>query len=203
MKLLSSHFTAPVVFVVLSCVAGCSSDNASGGSGGGTSAGGHPGSGGGVSVGGTSAGGSAPAAGGVGTGGSATGTGGSAAGTGGGASTGASYAAVQAIILKSCFGAICHDLAENPLKLKPVETMYSTLKTHVTKNCGPLVNTASPADSALVKILKGSCGTAPNTTDRMPYQTCFDGDTFEDNPACIPNADIDTIQAWITSGAPM
>src|SRR6478609_7513917 len=196
MKLLSSHFTAPVVFVVLSCVAGCSSDNASGGSGGGTSAGGHPGSGGS-----TSAGGSAPAAGGVGTGGSATGTGGSAPGTGGGASTGASYAAVQAIILKSCFGAICHDLAENPMVLKPVETMYATLTTHMTKNCGPVVNTANPAASALVKILQGSCGTAPNTTERMPYQSCFDGDTFEDNPSCISNADIATIQAWIAAGA--
>ena len=194
MKQLFSHFTAPVLAAVsMLLVAGCSSDNSSAGNtagtnSGGSSSGGNPASsGGGVSVGG------------AGTGGGGAGS--ATAGSGNAGGPAASYAEVQAIILRSCFGAICHDLAENPLKLKPVETMYSTLTTHVTANCGKLVNTTSPADSALVKILQGSCGTAPNITERMPYQTCSDGDTPEESAGCVPTADVATIQAWIAKGA--
>jgi len=202
MKLLSSHFTAPVVFVVLSFAAGCSSDNAPAGSGGATAAGGSSSggkagsSGGSVSVGGTSAGGTAPAAGGMNTGGSAPGT--------GGGSTGAtaSFADVKAIITKSCFGNGCHGQEGNPLQMGMESSLYTTLTTHVTKNCGMLVNKASPADSALVKILQKSCGTAPNITDRMPLGMCADGETPEESAGCVPTADVAKIQAWIASGAP-
>jgi hypothetical protein len=113
----------------------------------------------------------------------------------------ATFAHVKGVIAKSCFGAICHDLAENPLQLKPESSLYATLTTHVTMNCGKLVNLTSPADSALVKILQGSCGTTKKT-DRMPYMTCFEGDTSDDNPSCIPAVDIAAIQAWIAKGAP-
>lgn len=86
--------------------------------------------------------------------------------------------------------------------MKVDDSLYTTLTTHVTANCGPLVNKASPAESALVTILQKDCGTAKKT-ERMPYQSCFEGDTPEDNPACIPTADVAAIQSWIASGAPM
>lgn len=112
---------------------------------------------------------------------------------------GASFATVKGIIMKSCFGNGCHGQEGNPLQMKLDDTLYTTLTTHMTMNCGMLVNKASPADSALVKLLKGSC----NGTERMPFGTCFDGDTPEDNAGCVPTADVNAIQAWIAAGAPM
>jgi hypothetical protein len=208
MKLQSSHFTAPLFAVALTLLAGCSSDDPSGGNTAGTSAGGSAaggkagasgGSVGGAGAGGAGAGGSA--AGSPATAGTA-GSGVAGSGAAGGAGVEATFEHTKAVISKSCFGAICHDLSENPLVLKPLDMLYTKLMAHTTKNCGKLVNTASPADSALVKILQKSCGTPGNMTDRMPYQTCNDGETFEDNPSCIPETDIAAIQAWIAKGAP-
>jgi len=201
MKLTFPRGGAPALVAASFLLAGCSSDNSPGGnvSTAGSASGGKPGAGGSLGAGGSGAGGSSGSSAG---GGAGLGTAGAGSVGAGGAAIAGSFAAVKGIIAKSCFGAICHDLNENPLKLKPEDTLYATLTSHVTKNCGKLVNTASPADSALVKILQQSCGTPPNTTQRMPYGACFDGDTPEDNSACIPLADVATIQAWIAKGAP-
>jgi len=89
----------------------------------------------------------------------------------------------------------------NPLQMKVDASLYGTLTTHMTMNCGKMVDIANPADSALVKVLKASCGTAPNVTPRMPFQVCMDGDTDPDSP-CIQPDKIAAIQAWIAKGAP-
>jgi hypothetical protein len=128
-----------------------------------------------------------------GTGGSGSGGGGGAAGSGGGAPQ-PTFEGVKAMIQGSCFGGLCHDLAEHPLKLKLDDALYTTLTTYSTKHCGPLVKVGSPQESALVKLLKGPCG----ETERMPYGKCNqDGDE-----GCVSPATIAALEQWITSGAP-
>ena len=215
MKLLSSSFAASAALATLSLLAGCSSSDDPMPSAGGAPAGGSPSvggssagkggalavGGGGVSAGGGGAGGSvtvggggasAAGAGGLGAGGGSAGT-----GTAGGAAVEASFATVKGMIGMSCFGGLCHDLNENPLHLYLDDKLYTTLMTHVTKKCGKLVDTANPAESALVKLLKADC----NGTARMPYQECWDGDP-QDSDNCIHSATVAAIQAWITKGAP-
>jgi len=202
MKLVSAHFVAPVVLAALSVLAGCSSDNpapagGAGSSPGGASSGGKAGSAGsnGGSVAGAGAGGSGGSvtggAGGLGSAGSAT----AGAGTAGGPA--ASFAAVKAIISMSCYGNGCHGQEGNPLQLPSNDDtkLYTELTTHMTATCGALVNIANPAESAIVKLLKGPC----NGTDRMPYMMCFEGDT--DYP-CVTAENIALIQAWVAQGAP-
>jgi hypothetical protein len=128
-----------------------------------------------------------------GTGGSGSGGGGGAAGSGGGAPQ-PTFEGVKAMIQASCFGGLCHDLAEHKLKLKLDDALYTTLTTYSTKNCGALVKVGSPQESALIKLLKGPCG----ETERMPYGKCFqDGDE-----GCVSPATIAALEQWITSGAP-
>src|SRR6478752_1845927 len=194
MKLLSSHFVAPVVLSALSvvvAVAGCSSDQSPGGgtagaSPGGASSGGKAGSGGGVSVAGAPAGGGTAGAGTAGAGTAGAGT------AGGGPTVEASFATVKAMINMSCFGGGCHGEAGNPLQMEIDDKLYGTLMSHMTAHCGKLVNTTSPADSALVKLLLADCGGTP----RMPYHSCWDGDKPEDNPTCVPTATVDAVKAW-------
>lgn len=200
MKVLSSSLAAPAVLAALSILAGCSSDNSPGSSSsGGTSSGGKPGaagsSGGSLAV--AGAGGSA----GVISAGGSAGAGVSAAGSGGGAAVEASFATVKSIISSTCFGSGCHNGEGNRLQMPINDALYPTLLNHMTLNCGKLVNTTSAADSALVKVLKGDCGTSPNVTPRMPFGTCFDGDADPDSP-CIQPDKIAAIQAWIAKGAP-
>lgn len=138
---------------------------------------------GGSALGGSAAGGSA-----------GSGVGGSAAGTASSGGATASFSTLKGVIQMSCFGGICHDLPEHPLQLKLDEKLYTTLTTHMTKHCGPLVKPGSPQDSALVKLLKGPCG----ETARMPLDKCSqDGDE-----ACVTPANIALIEQWIASGAP-
>jgi hypothetical protein len=205
MKLLSSSVAAPVVLAAFSILVGCSSDNSSAGAAGsgpgGASSGGKAGSagssGGSVSVGGAGAGGTAGS---VGIAGSA-GAGTAGAGTSGGPSVEASFATVKSMISSTCFGNGCHNGEGNRLQMPINDALYTTMMNHTTLNCGKLLNTANAADSALVKVLKGDCGTAPNTTPRMPLGICFDGDTDPDSP-CIQPDKIAAIQAWIAKGAP-
>lgn len=205
MKLLSSHFVAPVALALLSVLAGCSSDNSvppgtSGASPGGASSGGKSGSagssGGSVSGGGAGAGGSAGIVGVAGSAGAGT-AGAGTAGAAGGTSVPATFATVKSIISMSCFGNGCHGQEGNPLQMTVTDDakLYTTLLTHMTATCGAMVNKANPAESAIVKLLKGPC----NGTDRMPYQMCFEGDT--DYP-CVTPDNIAAIQAWIANGAP-
>jgi hypothetical protein len=129
---------------------------------------------------------------------SGTSTGGAAgSSSGGGAGGGAiepTFGMIKGLIQTSCFGSVCHDLSEHTLPLKVDDKLYTTLTTHMTKNCGPVVKQGSPQDSALVKLLKGPCG----ETDRMPYGKCNqDGDE-----GCISPEIIAAIEKWIANGAP-
>jgi hypothetical protein len=65
----------------------------------------------------------------------------------------------------------------------------------ISKNCGnfPVVNPGKPQESAIVKILKGPCGTTP----RMPIDCVDDGDS-----KCVPPEYIAAITQWIANGAP-
>lgn len=129
--------------------------------------------------------------------GSSSGAGG--VGVGGGAGSGGSapqptFEGVKTMIQGSCFGGLCHDLAEHPLKLKIDDALYTTLTTYSTKHCGPLVKVGSPQESALIKLLKGPCG----ETERMPYGKCLqDGDE-----GCVSPQTIAALEQWIMSGAP-
>ena len=138
---------------------------------------------------GTASGGAAGSSGSGGAGGAA----GSAAGSGGSAPQ-PTFEGVKTMIQGSCFGGLCHDLTEHPLKLKLDDALYTTLTTYSTKHCGPLVKIGSPQESALVKLLKGPCG----ETERMPYGKCVqDGDE-----GCVSPEVIAAIEQWIMSGAP-
>ncbi|HEX2873864.1 MAG TPA: hypothetical protein VHP33_21560 [Polyangiaceae bacterium] len=131
------------------------------------------------------AGSSSSGAGGVGVGGGA--------GSGGGAPQ-PTFEGVKTMIQGSCFGGLCHDLAEHPLKLKIDDALYTTLTTYSTEHCGPLVKVGSPQESALIKLLKGPCG----ETERMPYGKCLqDGDE-----GCVSPETIAALEQWIMSGAP-
>ena len=204
MKRLFPHFVAPVALVVLSVVAGCSSDNPSGSNTAGTSAGGAASAGragstssagtlsaGGAGAGGTAAGGSA----GAGTAGSSAG-----AGTAGSAAVPATFTSIKGLIAMKCAsGAGCHTEPGNPLQMPSDDKLYATVTTHMTANCGQLVNKASPAQSAIVKLLQGDCGGTP----RMPFQSCLDGEVWvSEDDACLSPTKIASIQAWIASGAP-
>ncbi|HET7540005.1 MAG TPA: hypothetical protein VFK05_09035, partial [Polyangiaceae bacterium] len=190
--------------------AGSSSGGAAAGgtAAGGTAAGGAPagGSAGSVSV--------AGSAGSVSAGGSAGGSsvGGSAgsvsaagsAGTGGGAAVEASFATVKNMIKMKCSsGAGCHTEPGNPLQMPDNDQLYTKVTTYTTQHCGALVNKTTPAQSAIVKVLQGECGTGNMTTPRMPFQSCVVGDTDVGPDApCIPPDTIAAIQTWIAKGAP-
>lgn len=133
---------------------------------------------------------------GTGSGGLAGGGGSATAGSGGsgGGAIEPTFNMVKGMIQSSCFGGLCHDLAEHPLKLKLDDALYTTLTTYSTKHCGPLVKVGSPQESALVKLLKGPCG----ETERMPYGKCNqDGDE-----GCVSPEIIAALEQWIMSGAP-
>jgi hypothetical protein len=105
-----------------------------------------------------------------------------------------SFKTVQSLIGRSCFGAGCHSEAGNPLQMEVGDQLYGTLTSYTTRTCGKLVNTAQPTESALVKLLRGSC----NGVKRMPYGVCVeDGD-----PSCVLPEYITAIQSWIAKGAP-
>jgi hypothetical protein len=120
-----------------------------------------------------------------------------AAGAAGSSSTvSASFETFKSVITQApCFGAGCHNDAQNPLNLRVDDQLYTRLTSHMSKNCGnlPVVNPGKPQESALVKILKGPCGTTP----RMPLGCVDDQDS-----TCIPAEYIAAITQWIESGAP-
>lgn len=128
--------------------------------------------------------------------------------TGGGGMSGggndAGFITLKGIIANmTCSGGGCHDDPGNPLQLRGVSdtVLYMTLMTHVTPFCGKVIDTANPAQSALITMLTGTCPAIVSKTsgaDRMPFAKCNeDGD-----PGCVSPADIATIQQWIAGGAP-
>ena len=186
MNIRSSLFAVSTVLAVGSFLVSCSSDAPAGTTpSGGAPAGGAPATAGASSgAGGSKAG--------------ATSSGGAAAGAGGSAVP-ATFATVQRIVMMQCFGGSgCHSDPQNPMPVKLDDTLYTTLTTHISADCGKVINTASPADSAIIKLLNGACGTPPDQTPRMPFGACVsDGD-----PGCVVPEDIAAILAWITKGAP-
>jgi hypothetical protein len=94
-----------------------------------------------------------------------------------------------------CFGAGCHNDAQNPLNLRVDDQLYGRLTSHISKECGgiPVVNPGKPQESAVVKILKGPCSATP----RMPLGCVDDQDS-----TCIPADYIAAITQWIANGAP-
>jgi hypothetical protein len=112
----------------------------------------------------------------------------------GGSAIEPSFNMLKGVIQTSCFGSLCHDLPENPLKLTLNDQLYTILTTHMTEHCGVVVKPGLPQESALVRLLKGPCG----ETDRMPFGKCFvDGDE-----GCIAPEQIAAIEKWIANGAP-
>ena len=178
---------APVALALSAGLMGCAgSDGAITPAGGGTSALGTAGAGGGGGGGGL-----------AGSAGSAAGGSQGLSGGGGGSDGGAiepTFAMLKGVIKTSCFGQVCHNLPEHPFRLILDDQLYTTLTTHMTKTCGPVVKPGSPQDSALVKLLKGPCG----ETERMPYDKCVE-DTDE---GCVRPEYIAAIEQWIAKGAP-
>ncbi len=130
----------------------------------------------------------------------------SGGGTAGAGSVPATFATVKMAFgggsgIMPCSAAPCHGVngvapPDHPLELHPTDDqrMYMTLLTYVSKACNnmKLVEPCKPAQSALVKILKGACGMTP----QMPYGCTQQADD------CIPADYIAAIEKWIANGAP-
>lgn len=102
--------------------------------------------------------------------------------------------------IMTCAAAPCHGVngaapPDHPLELpsNDDQRLYANLLSYVSKACSntKLVDPCNPAQSALVKILKGPCGATP----RMPFGCSPQaGD-------CIPEEYITAVEQWIAAGA--
>ncbi|MFZ5892066.1 MAG: hypothetical protein ACOY0T_13505 [Myxococcota bacterium] len=182
--------------------------SASGGKSNGGSSNGGSNSNGGSSSGGSSNGGSHSNSGGANN--NSGGRGGAGGSSNGGSSSGgssgnqpeASWATVRLVLtgtMPPCGSAPCHGAGGmappgNHLTLQDDDQLYTHVTTYTSKACGnvPLVDKSNPANSGLIKILKGPCGETP----RMPY-ACSPTDG-----SCVPDEYINAIQQWIAKGAP-
>ncbi|WP_437661344.1 hypothetical protein [Sorangium sp. So ce1182] len=186
MELRLSSFIAAAIVAILSPLTGCSDTPDDTGDGGGGS-----------DAGSTSASASTSSA--VGSGGSGV-TGSTSVSTSGvGGSTGSgsgvepTFETVKFVIENvTCFGAGCHNDEMNRLDLQVDGDLHARLTSHMTEDCGPLVDTANPQESALIKVLKGPCGSTP----RMPLECINDGDA-----KCVPDDYIEAMTQWIADGA--
>ena len=94
-----------------------------------------------------------------------------------------------------CTGSSCHYGGRNHFQMgKAADQLYSYMMSFKTLQCGKLIDTANPSQSALVKYLRGPCG----DIDRMPAMKCFD----DGDELCVPEYYIQAIEAWIAKGAP-
>jgi len=167
----------------------------------------------GVGVGGTlaGAGGATAGSGGAGTGGAAiVGIGGTAPVTTCGVSPGAGGSTevveptfetvLQIIEFYGCNASDCHGHPANDLSLagSPTE-MYDHLINTVSEECGGLKVVApnDPNASALVRLVKGPCG----TREQMPEECICDPDPYINN--CVKPQYVEAIEKWIAAGAPM
>jgi hypothetical protein len=76
------------------------------------------------------------------------------------------------------------------------DALYTFMKGYTTRNCGALINVANPAESGLVKVLKGTCGATPV----MPMDKCYvDKGALAGD--CVPPETVSAIQQWIAAGA--
>jgi len=181
---------------------GVSTSGGASSSGGAPSTGGVSTSGGAPSTGGVGTSGGAPSTGGVSTSGGAPSTGGvgttgGAANTGGDSGIPATFATFKTIASAGCDNGDCHDGNEaNPLNLVDRPELYEHITTLVSPECEnlPIVDPGNPEGSALIKLLKGPCGTLP----RMP-KDCF---VTEFENTCVSDDYIAAIEAWVAAGAP-
>jgi len=197
-------------------ITGCAPADNTDGSGGATSAGG-------AGVGGLFNGAGGSSSGGSGTGGSGTGgvaasSGGASIGSGGvgiggtapeltwGTGAGgtspeqpATFATFQAVIYgKGCDSSDCHGLhADLVLKGTPDE-VYEHLLGTVSEECGGLtvLVPGDPDASALVRLLKGACGSLP----QMPADCDCDPVPYINN--CVPADYVMAVEEWVRIGAP-
>lgn len=94
-----------------------------------------------------------------------------------------------------CSGSSCHFGGRNHLQVdKTADQLYSYMMSFKTLECGKLIDTANPSQSALVKYLRGPCG----KIERMPSFKCFD----DGDEQCVPEYYIQAIEQWIAKGAP-
>ncbi|MEI9953609.1 MAG: hypothetical protein WDO74_32660 [Pseudomonadota bacterium] len=94
-----------------------------------------------------------------------------------------------------CSGSSCHYGGRNHFQMgKPADELYKYMLNFKTLECGKLIDTTKPSESAIVKYLRGPCG----PIERMPSNKCFD-DTDE---LCVPEYYIQAIEQWIANGAP-
>ena len=94
-----------------------------------------------------------------------------------------------------CSGSNCHYGGKNHFQMgKSADQLYTYMMSFKTLQCGKLIDTANPAQSALVRYLRGPCG----EIERMPSYKCFD----DGDEQCVPEYYIQAIEQWIADGAP-
>jgi len=94
-----------------------------------------------------------------------------------------------------CSGSSCHFGGRNHMTVgRPADELYRYMLNFKTLECGKLIDTAHPSESALVKYLRAPCG----AVERMPSGKCFD----DGDPQCVPEYYIQLIEQWIANGAP-
>lgn len=94
-----------------------------------------------------------------------------------------------------CSGSNCHYGGRNHFQMgKAADQLYSYMMSFKTLYCGKLIDTANPAQSALVKYLRGPCG----DLGRMPLDKCVD----DGDELCVPEYYIQAVEQWIAKGAP-
>lgn len=136
-----------------------------------------------------------------GAGGSMAGMGGAMGGGGAGGEPGSgidpSLDTLRLVIMSlGCNGADCHGGNEfNPLDLQLNDELYTNLTESVSDGCEglPIVDPGNPDGSALIRILRGPCGSIP----QMPA-----GCTPGEGGGCVPDDYIDAIEEWVALGAP-
>lgn len=138
--------------------------------------------------------------------GGVSGAGSTAGASGSGSAIPATFETLKLVLgggggIMPCAAAPCHGVGGkappgNPLELPPNNDaqLYTNLTSHVSKACNntKVVSPGNPAQSALVTILRGPCGTTP----RMPYGC------DPQAGGCIPDEYIAAVTQWIANGAP-
>lgn len=123
-------------------------------------------------------------------------SGGQASGGGSvGGGVAATFETFKDVVLEKCGGSGCHNDPMNPLQMKYTDTMlYTIVTTHKVAKCSNMlaISPGKPAESAIVKVLNGSCG----SISRMP-PSCID----PSDASCVEPERIAAITKWVMDGA--
>ncbi len=144
------------------------------------------------------------------------GTGSGGTGTGGGTHEFVSFQTLKDVLSGyridrpdySCASSDCHsgghDHSDVPLRLVEDEGLYAELTTHVSVKCGNIkvVEPGDPANSALIKVLRGGCDDNVIPPDKPTPRMPFGCEETEWENSCVAYDYIDAIEAWIAKGAP-